>query len=292
MARTPVMVSAIEHDSVAKAVANALVAPVGSNGVVDLGAVRSLVEKHRPALVSLMLANNETGVLQPVAEVAKIAREFGALVHCDAVQAFGKINVDIEALGVLSLSAHKIGGPQGVGALVVREGVTLLSLLQGGGQEKRRRAGTENVAGIVGFGIAASMTNDHVLESGKSAKLRDTAELRLKDLAPAARVFGATAGRLPNTLCIEMPDVGAETQVMALDLAGIAVSAGSACSSGKVATSPVLRAMGVDEAVARCAIRISFGRGNTMADVDRLVQAWGALFARHGARLVRPETAA
>jgi cysteine desulfurase len=294
IARAPVLVSAIEHDSVAKSVASVLVTPVDSNGVVDLDALRLLVEKHRPGLVSVMLANNETGVIQPVADVAKIAHDAGALAHCDAIQAFGKIKVDMTALGVdmLSLSAHKIGGPQGVGALVARESVTLLPLLQGGGQEKRRRAGTENVHGIVGFGIAAAGANDHLLESGKSANLRDTAELRLKALAPAARVFGAAADRLPNTLCIEMPDVGAETQVMALDLAGIAVSAGSACSSGKVATSPVLRAMGVEEAIARCAIRISFGRGNTMADVDRLVQVWGALFARHGARLVRPETAA
>jgi cysteine desulfurase len=293
-ARAPVMVSAIEHDSVSKVVENAVVAPVDGNGVVDLKVLRLLVEKHRPALVSVMLANNETGVIQPVAEVTKIAHDAGALVHCDAIQAFGKIEVDMKTLGVdmLSLSAHKIGGPQGVGALVVRSSINLQPLLQGGGQEKRRRAGTENVAGIVGFGIAASLSNDHLLESGKSANLRDTAELRLKALAPAARVFGAAADRLPNTLCIEMPDVGAETQVMALDLTGIAVSAGSACSSGKVATSPVLRAMGVEEAIARCAIRISFGRGNTMADVDRLVQAWGALFARHGTRLVRPETAA
>jgi cysteine desulfurase len=216
------------------------------------------------------------------------------MVHCDAVQAFGKVLVDVKSLGVdmLSLSAHKVGGPQGVGVLVVRDGVHLQPLLQGGGQEKRRRAGTENVGGIVGFGIAASMANDHLSGSGKLADLRDAAEFRLKALAPGARVFGAMASRLPNTLCIEMPDVGAETQVMALDLAGIAVSAGSACSSGKVATSPVLRAMGVNEAIARCAIRISFGRGNAMADVDRLVQAWGTLFARHGARLVRPETAA
>ncbi|MDF3074022.1 MAG: cysteine desulfurase [Alphaproteobacteria bacterium] len=294
IARAPVMVSAIEHDSVAKAVDGVLIAPVDSNGVVDLGAFRLLLEKHRPALVSVMLANNETGVIQPVTEVARIAHGLGALVHCDAVQAFGKIKVDMKALGVdmLSLSAHKIGGPQGAGALVVQSSINLQPLLQGGGQEKRRRAGTENVHGIVGFGIAAAGANDHLLESGRSANLRDAAELRLKALAPAARVFGATADRLPNTLCIEMPDVGAETQVMALDLAGIAVSAGSACSSGKVATSPVLRSMGVEEAIARCAIRISFGRGNTMVDVDRLVQAWGALFARHGARLVRPETAA
>lgn len=292
--RAPIIVSAIEHDSVLKAGDAPLLAPVDRNGVVELAALRELVETHRPALVSVMLANNETGVLQPIVDVAKIAHDAGALVHCDAVQALGKAPVDFKALGVdmLSLSAHKIGGPQGVGALMVRDGIDVKSLLRGGGQEKRRRAGTENVAGIVGFGIAAGQAKDHLLVSGKLADLRDAAQSRLKALAPGARIFGDAVTRLPNTLCIEMPGVAAETQVMALDLAGVAVSAGSACSSGKVATSPVLRAMQVEEAVASCAIRISFGRGNSMADVDRLVQAWGALLARHGSRLVRPETAA
>jgi cysteine desulfurase len=294
LGRSSILVSAIEHDSVLKAADAPLLVPVDGNGIVDLAALKNLIGEHRPALVSVMLANNETGVLQPIADVAEIAHKAGALVHCDAVQALGKVPLDFKALGVdqLSLSAHKIGGPQGVGALVVRDGIELKSLLRGGGQEKRRRAGTENVAGIVGFGIAAAHAKDHLWESGKLADLRDAAQSRLKALAPGAHVFGDAATRLPNTLCIEMPGVAAETQVMALDLAGVAVSAGSACSSGRVATSPVLRAMQVEEAVARCAIRISFGRGNSMADVDRLVQAWGALLARHGARLVRPETAA
>jgi cysteine desulfurase len=294
LGHTSVAVSAIEHDSVLQAADKPLVAPVSGDGIVDIEVLREMVVSQRPAIVSLMLANNETGVLQPVAEVAKIAHAAGTLVHCDAIQAFGKVRVDFKALGVdmLSLSAHKIGGPQGVGALIVRSGVTLQKLLHGGGQEKRRRAGTENVAGIVGFGIAASHASDHLLMSGKLADLRDAAQLRLKALAPEARVFGEAVERLPNTLCIEMPNVPAETQVMALDLAGVAVSAGSACSSGKVTVSPVLRAMGVDDDVARCAIRVSFGRGNSMADVDRLVQAWGALYARHAARQLQPETAA
>lgn len=294
LGRAPIVVSAIEHDSVLKAADASLVAPVDRNGVLDLVALRELVEQHRPALVSVMLANNETGVLQPIADMAKIAHDAGALAHCDAVQALGKVPVDFKALGVdmLSLSAHKIGGPQGVGALVVRDGIDVKPLLRGGGQETRRRAGTENVAGIVGFGIAAGQAKDHLWESGRLADLRDAAQFRLKALVPGARVFGEAVTRLPNTLCIEMPGVPAVTQVMALDLAGVAVSAGAACSSGKVATSPVLRAMQVEEAVANCAIRISFGRGNSMADVDRLVQTWGALLARHGSRLVRPETAA
>jgi cysteine desulfurase len=289
-----VIVSAIEHESVARARADAIAAPVDRNGVIELAALERLVRTHSPALVSVMLANNETGVLQPVAEVARIAHAAGALVHCDAIQAFGKVPVDFKALGVdlLSLSAHKLGGPQGVGALIVREGIEIAPLLLGGGQEKRRRAGTENVAGIAGFGVAAEAANDHLKSSAELMALRDTAQARLQALAPSAQAFGAAMARLPNTLCIEMPGVPAETQVMAFDLAGVAVSAGAACSSGKVAASSVLKAMQVEDERARCAIRVSFGRGNSMSDVDRLVQAWGALFARHGGQQVRPETAA
>ena len=292
--RGPIAISAIEHESVTRAVDGALVVPVDRQGVIDLTALETLVRQHRPVLVSVMLANNETGVVQPVAEVARVARDAGALVHCDAVQALGKVPVDFRILGVdmLSLSAHKLGGPQGVGALVLRDGIAVEAFLRGGGQEKRRRAGTENAAGIAGFGVASAALSDHLKMSADCAALRDAAQSRLRALAPAAQVFGEAALRLPNTLCIEMPGVPAETQVMALDLAGVAVSAGSACSSGKVATSGVLRAMQVDDATARCAIRVSFGRGNSMMDVDRLVQAWGALYARHSGRQVRPETAA
>lgn len=292
--RGPIAISAIEHESVTRAVDGALVVPVDRQGVIDLTALETLVRQHRPVLVSVMLANNETGVVQPVAEVARVARDAGALVHCDAVQALGKVPVDFRILGVdmLSLSAHKLGGPQGVGALVLRDGIAVEAFLRGGGQEKRRRAGTENAAGIAGFGVASAALSDHLKMSADCAALRDAAQSRLRALAPAAQVFGEAALRLPNTLCIEMPGVPAETQVMALDLAGVAVSAGSACSSGKVATSGVLRAMQFDDATARCAIRVSFGRGNSMMDVDRLVQAWGALYARHSGRQVRPETAA
>ena len=292
--RGPIAISAIEHESVTRAVDGALVVPVDRQGVIDLTALETLVRQHRPVLVSVMLANNETGVVQPVAEVARVARDAGALVHCDAVQALGKVPVDFRILGVdmLSLSAHKLGGPQGVGALVLRDGIAVEAFLRGGGQEKRRRAGTENAAGIAGFGVASAALSDHLKMSADCAALRDAAQSRLRALAPAAQVFGEAALRLPNTLCIEMPGVPAETQVMALDLAGVAVSAGSACSSGKVATSGVLRAMQVDDATARCAIRVSFGRGNSMMDVDRLVQACGALYARHSGRQVRPETAA
>lgn len=291
----PVVVSAVEHDSVRLAAEDALLAPVDHTGVIDLAAFEYLLARARPRLVSVMLANNETGVVQPIAHIARLARAAGAAMHCDAIQAAGKIRVDVAELGIdmLSLSAHKLGGPQGVGALYIREGaLEPVPMMRGGGQEKRRRAGTENVAGIVGFGVATTAVGSHLMNGAALAKLRDAAETRLKALAPSARVFGAGAVRLPNTLCIAMPGVPAETQVIALDLAGVAVSAGSACSSGKVAASHVLEAMGGDAETARCAIRISFGSGNSMADVDRLVQAWGALYARHSMKRLQPSSAA
>ena len=282
--RGAVLASAIEHDSVLRASDGIVTIPVRRDGRIDLDALERLLAEHRPALVSVMLANNETGVIQPVAEASRLSKAAGALVHCDAIQALGRIDVDVEALGadLLSLSAHKIGGPQGVGALIVRENVTLQPIMAGGGQERRRRPGTENIAGIVGFGVATKHASDHLNDSAALAGLRDAAQSRLTAMAPTASVFGAGAPRLPNTLCIEMPGVGSEAQVMAFDIAGIAISAGSACSSGKMSASHVLRAMGVDDASSSCAIRVSFGRGNSMADVDRLAQAWGALLARRG----------
>lgn len=270
--RRRVLVSAIEHESVLKAVPDAERIAVDGNGVVDLaGLERSLAGE--PALVSVMLANNETGVIQPVAQVVRLARAAGALVHCDAVQAAGKVPVDLHGLGVdyLSLSAHKLGGPAGVGALMVRAGAPFAADRLGGGQESYRRAGTENVAGIAGFGAAAEASRD-----GLDAALRD----RLEASLPMARVHGAGAARLPNTSCLSMPGVKAETQVMALDLAGIAVSAGSACSSGKVTRSAVLSAMGVEPGLAEAAIRISCGWNTVFGDIERLIAAWQELYIR------------
>ncbi|MBN9088710.1 MAG: cysteine desulfurase [Reyranella sp.] len=266
-----VLVSAIEHESVLRAVPDAERLPVDGNGLLDLATLERLLAA-RPALVSVMLANNETGVIQPVAEVVRLARAAGALVHCDAVQAAGKVPVDLRGLGVdyLSLSAHKLGGPTGVGALVVRAGAPLATDRVGGGQEAWRRAGTENVAGIAGFGAAAEASRD-----GLTPALRDRLEASLP-----GKVHGAGAPRLPNTSCLSMPGVKAETQVMALDLAGVAVSAGSACSSGKVSRSAVLAAMGVDIADAETAIRISCGWNTVFEDIERLIAAWQALYTR------------
>ena len=278
-----VLISAIEHDSVRAAAPNATVIPVTSDGVFDLAQFDAgLAAEARPALVSIMLANNETGAIQPVAEVAAIAHARGALLHCDAIQGAGKIPVDMRALGadLMSISAHKLGGPQGVGALVVREGVTLGALQRGGGQERGRRAGTENLAGIVGFGVAAEVAAREGLPSAAITELRDAAQAALSSVAPEARVFGKDAPRLPNTLCIGMPGVSASIQVMALDLAGVMVSAGAACSSGKVRRSHVLSAMGATPDEAESAIRVSLGWSTVPADIDQLVEAWGALYAR------------
>lgn len=290
--RTRVLVSAVEHVSVLKAAAVEVI-PVDGDGVVDRHALETrLAADDTPALVSVMLANNETGVIQPVAEIAALARRFGALVHCDAVQAAGRILVDMGALGVdlLTLSAHKIGGPPGVGALVVGARVPLTAEIRGGGQERGRRAGTENTPAIVGFGVAAECARAGIVEFQRLAAWRDRIEDRVRRIAPAVRVFGARAPRLANTACFTMPGVASETQVMGLDLAGIAVSAGAACSSGKVQASHVLKAMGVDAREADCAIRISLGWTSEEADVDRFVEAWSALYARAGrnARLAAP----
>ena len=278
-----VIVSAIEHDSVLAHARDAAVVPVLADGRVDLGALdRVLGEDAGPALVSVMLANNETGVIQDVAAAAALAHARGALIHCDAIQAAGKIPVDFGAMGVdlMSLSAHKLGGPMGAGALVVRRGLELQPLMRGGGQERGLRAGTENLPGIAGFGAAACAAAAGLDAYRRVAALRDVAQRRLCELAPDAVVFGAEAPRLPNTLCIAMPRVASSTQVIALDLAGVAVSAGSACSSGKVTRSHVLDAMGVAPQLAECAIRISLGWSSTEADIDHLVDAWGALYAR------------
>lgn len=276
--RKRVLFSAIEHDSVLKVAVDGEIIPVDRQGVVDLGALERLLGASRePAVVSVMFANNETGVLQPIGEVARLARHFGALVHCDAVQGAGKVPVDLHALDVdyLSLSAHKLGGPAGVGALAVRAGAPLVPDRMGGGQELRRRAGTENVSGIAGFGAAAAAAKDG-LDVGD---LRQRLETELLAIAPA-RIFGVGAPRLGNTTCISMPGVTSETQVMALDLAGICVSAGAACSSGKVTRSSVLLAMGVAPAEAETAIRISLGWNTTAADIERLIAAWRELYIR------------
>ncbi len=280
------IVSAVEHDSVLRTAPEAARAAVDGEGALDLEQLSAMLSGDGPpALLSLMLANNETGTVQPLRKAAELARGHGALVHCDAVQAAGKIPVDVAALGadLLTLSAHKLGGPTGVGALIVGDGIDLAPLIAGGGQERRRRAGTENLPGIAGFGAAAEAALAGLDAYAEIAVLRDNLETRALAAVPGARVFGAGAPRLPNTSCLALPDTAAETQVMALDLAGIAVSAGSACSSGKVESSHVLRAMGAGEDAAERAIRISLGPESAAADIDRFLDAWSALHGRRSA---------
>ena len=278
-----VLISATEHDSVRAAAPAATLVPVDRAGVVDLAALdRLLAGSPAPALVAVMLANNETGVIQPIADVARIVRARDARIHCDAVQAAGRIAVDFAALGVhtMTISAHKFGGPQGIGALIVDDEVALSPMLRGGGQERGSRAGTENVAGIVGFGLAARLAHDELATMSELTALRDAMEARLE---ATATIFGREAPRLANTSCVAMPGVAAETQVMAFDLAGVALSAGAACSSGKVRASHVLQAMGAGD-LAGEAIRASLGWATTQADVDRFVETWIGLWARLGGR--------
>jgi len=281
--RPRILISAGEHDSVLQGAPGAEHIPLDRQGRIDLNALAGLLAAdRRPALVSVMLANNETGVIQPLAEVVALARAHGALVHSDAVQAAGKIPLDMTTLGVdlLSFSAHKLGGPQGVGALALAEGVALGPLMRGGGQERARRGGTENLAGIAGFGAAAEAAAGDLQGAARLSALRDRLEQGLRDLAPELRVFGAGALRLANTSCFAVPGLAGETQVMALDLAGVAVSAGSACSSGRVRASHVLRAMGASEEEAASAIRVSLGWRSEAGDVERFLEAWGALYRR------------
>jgi cysteine desulfurase len=281
-------VAGIEHDSVlAPARRNAarlVELPVDSNGVVRAPAFTTGGSK----LVSLQMANNETGVLQPVEEVVAAARGHGIAVHTDAVQAAGRMPIDVRALGVdfLTVSAHKIGGPKGVGALVLRDGANLLAFIAGGGQERGRRAGTENVAAIAGFGAAAAAAHADLASAVRICALRDVLERDLLSISPSAIFIGAGAPRLPNTTNVAVPGMSAETLVIALDLAGIAVSAGAACSSGKVGASHVLQAMGVAPALARAAIRISLGWETTEADVAAFVQAWTQIVTRARERAV------
>jgi cysteine desulfurase len=281
--RERILISAVEHDSVSRAVAHPEMIPVDRRGVITLdGLERMLAADRRPALVSVMFANNETGVIQPVAEIASIARRHGALFHCDGVQAAGKIALDAGLIGadLVTLSAHKLGGPPGVGALIAIGEPHVTPQLRGGGQERGRRAGTENVPGIAGFAAAASAAAKGIAAFDRVRGLRDELEVEIAAIAPDAVVIGASAPRLPNTSSIAMPGIPAETQVIALDLDGVMVSAGAACSSGKVGPSHVLAAMGLDPDLANSTIRVSLGWTSTEADIAHFLRAWRALYRR------------
>jgi cysteine desulfurase len=284
-----VLISAVEHDGVLAA-ANASGAkveeiPVNLDGLVDLEALDAMLAAGEgKTLVSIMLANNETGVIQPIAKLAEIAHAHGALLHCDAVQAPGKIAVDFAALGAdtMSMAAHKMGGPQGIGALIHRPGLEVRPLIAGGGQERGRRSGTENVAGIVALGVAAELAAGDVEKAPSIAALRDHLEAEVLKVSPDSTIFGVAAPRLPNTANFTMPGVAGETQVMAMDLAGYAISGGSACSSGKVKRSRVLVGMGASDADAVNAIRVSLGPTTSAEDIEGFLAAWTALLRKKG----------
>lgn len=273
-------VSAIEHASVLEMAerlhawgAHLKIIPVDAQGRVTASGFESILAAARPQLVSVMYANNETGVIQDIATLAAKARERGVMFHTDAVQAAGKVALDFEALGVqlLTVSAHKIYGPKGVGALIVDRGLDVQAWQVGGGQEAGRRSGTENVAAIVGFGAAAELAaHEWRTRQDKSLKLRRYFEQRLA-AHTEIKVFGADVERLPNTVFFAIPGIDGETLLMELDRAGIAVSSGSACDSRKIGPSHVLLAMGVGAEVARCSVRVSLGRDNTRADIDALM---------------------
>ncbi len=274
------IISATEHPSVLQTARTAGVPvhelPVDENGIIKLEQLEEAVTQYPKSLVSVMLANNETGVLQPVREASVIAHSHGCLLHTDAVQAAGKIELDFASLGAdfMTLSAHKVGGPQGIGALIAAPGVAFDPEITGGGQELRRRGGTENVPGIASFAAAIVAATQSLQSFGELAHLRDRIEREICACAPAARVFGAGAVRLANTSCFAVPGMSAELALIALDLEHISVSSGSACSSGKVSHSHVLQAMQIDAELAACAIRVSFGWGSVDADADRFVEVW------------------
>jgi cysteine desulfurase len=280
--RDRLFISAVEHPSVRSggrfAAAQVGEVPVTRDGLVDFAALRSAIAQAQRPLVSIMLANNETGVVQPIAEIMTIVHEAHGILHVDAVQGAGRIDCNIASLGadLLTVSSHKIGGPQGAGALIRRGDIHISEpLIKGGGQERYLRAGTENVAAIAGFGAAcAAVSANWQAEARHMAALRDRFEAGLKAMTPDVVIFGENAARLPNTTLFSVPGLKAETAIIAFDLNGIAVSSGSACSSGKVQASHVLSAMGVAPELTRGAVRVSLGWSTTESDVQNLLNAW------------------
>ena len=299
-------VSAIEHPSILNGMRfekdQITVIPVTREGVVDVEWLRNKLlnsedapeelnknephKKHiKPILVSVMAANNETGIIQPIAEIADIVHEAGGLLHSDCVQVLGKMPLILPMTNadLISVSAHKIGGPQGVGALILRDASVVLREphVAGGGQELKRRGGTENMAGIVGFGVACEVVNEtQAAEQGRIKDLRDLLEVGLLDISPDAVVFGKDVQRLGNVCCFAVPGFSAETQVIQLDLMNISLSSGSACSSGKVDHSHVLKAMAVKETISHAALRVSLGPQSSLDDVNGFLKAWESIYTR------------
>ena len=279
-----ILASAIEHAAVVDCgQAEMEIIPVTADGVIDLNALEeSLKKSGEDTLVCLMMVNNETGVIQPVKEAAALAHQYGALIHVDAVQALGKIPVDFKDIGAdyMSFSAHKIGGPQGVGAFVFAAGKPVRPLLKGGKQEKQQRAGTSNVAGIAGMGLAAELAVEAMPNLQKKSQWRDDIENRLIQSLPDVFVNGRNAERVWNTISLTCPDVATQVQLMNLDLEGACVSGGSACSSGVIKPSHVITAMGLSDGLALNTIRISMGWTTTEDDVNGFIERYIKIIER------------
>ena len=278
-------VTATEHLSVLKPAARlrAQIIPVNEQGIVNLSSLEKLLASvPGKKLVSIMLANNETGVIQPIKELANIVFKHNGYFHCDASQAVGKVAVDMQDLNVdmLTISAHKFGGPQGAASLVVKAGIEIEPQILGGGQESSKRAGTENVPAIVGFGVASELAKNDIKYFTKIKDIRDFIEQEISTLYPEALVIDRKINRLPNTTSVYMPGMKAETQVINFDLEGIAISAGSACSSGKVEVSHVLQGMGIKKEIAENTIRVSLAPNTTKDEAIRFVAVWKELFFR------------
>ncbi len=270
----PILVSAIEHDSVLKGAEESIIVPVTENGVVDLEKLKRILNAmDKPGLLSLMLVNNETGVIQPVIEATQIAHAKGWKVHTDASQAFGHVPLSFEDLGVdlMTLSSHKCGGPVGVGALLMKENIHLKPLIRGGGQEYGMRSGSLTAPLILGF--AEALKSELICLRRFQSKIEES--------LPEARIYGKESSRASHVVCLGMTDVSAEFQIMAFDLKEIGISAGSACSSGKMKASHVLMAMGVPEKEAKCAIRVSMGWKTQETEVDAFLQAWKEIYMSH-----------
>jgi len=283
--RRRLVLSAIEHPSILTAASqkysDVTILPVSQDGLVSLNELSEAIGSDgSETLVSIMLANNETGVVEPIKELANVAHLKGALFHCDAVQGPGRIPIDIRNLHIdmLSISGHKFGGPKGIGALVISPQLQISPLIVGGGQERGWRGGTENISGIAGLGKAASLAILDLEEIDRIRELRDTLESRIETMCPEVNIFCSDVARLPNTSSLNMPGVQSDTQVITFDLAGIAISAGSACSSGKVEPSHVLNAMGAMPSISGCTIRVSMGWNSNINDIDRFTSVWKATF--------------
>lgn len=282
------IISGIEHSSMLKPVPEAELVPVSKDGVIDLNALEDMLKKDAsPTLVSIMLVNNETGVIQPVREAAQIAHKYGAIMHTDAVAAAGKIQIDMQELGVdfLTLSGHKMGAPAGAGALVMAGCTQITPQIAGGTQEKRLRSGTLNTSGVVAMGVAADYATKHIADNQRFALLRDKIENEITKTSKEAVIFGAKAPRVANTTFIGLPGITSDVQMMALDLAGIAVSGGASCGSGTIAPSHVLKAMGVPDNLSNAAIRISLGWKTTEAEIDTFIRHWREMYERVKPRL-------